>query len=123
MARRDRSADEFVTRREVDLLKTAADAEREKLWQRIELMDDHGTRGVQGLTVRLDEVVKDLAEIRAWQAGHEQEHRREADQRARERREDDDSRTTARRFTVTTTIAILVLLVAVLSVLLASHSR
>ena len=54
----------LVTRRELDLLKAASDTEHAKIWQRIDSMDDHGTRGVQGLTIRIDSLIGDVADLK-----------------------------------------------------------
>jgi hypothetical protein len=85
-----------VTQREFDVLRA-----------RIDQMDQHGTRGVGTLQVRIDEIIKDLAELKVgyaeWQTGHLIMHKAESD----------DART-SRRYILTTSIAILAIVVTVL---------
>lgn len=81
----------YVTRREVDMLRVASDAEHAKIWQRLESMDDHGTRGVQGLTIRMDTMISDLADLKTEvktdvsQLNRDMDARFEAHQRVHDR--------------------------------------
>lgn len=92
----------------------ASQREFDILRNRVEQMDAQGTRGVGALQIRMDEVVKDLAEMqagtRSWQKHHEQLHLA-----------DEAARAAARRFTLTTTLAVLGLLVAILAILVTRH--
>lgn len=84
-------ADEaYVTRREIDLLKATADVDRAKMWARIEGLDEHGSRGVQALTIRMDSMVASLAELKADVShqfdAHHREHERDEAKRVSSRR-------------------------------------
>lgn len=81
--------------------------EFETLRNRVDQMDQHGTRGVGTLQVRIDELVKDFAELKVdqvnWQAGHLALHQQET-----------QSAQQSRRYILTTSIAILALVVTIL---------
>lgn len=91
----------YVTLREFEVLRS-----------RIDQMDQHGTRGVGSLQVRIDELVKDFTEMKIatseWQTDHLRMHKEETDN-ARQ----------SRRYILTTTIAILALVITLLGVNLA----
>ena len=69
--------EQFVTRREIDLLKAAADIDRTKLWAKLESLDEHGSRGVAALQIRMDNMVASVAEMKADMTAEFGEHRRE----------------------------------------------
>lgn len=92
-------ADEpYVTRRELDILKSAADLDRAKLWARLEALDEHGSRGVAALQIRLDNMVAGMAELKADMAAEFGEHRREHEK-------DEAKRTSSRRWLIGAIIA------------------
>lgn len=90
--------DQYASQRELDLLR-----------QRIDQMDQHGTRGVGTLQVRIDEIIKDLTEMKVgystWQTDHLALHKAETDNAKQ-----------SRRYILTTSIAILAVVVAVLAI-------
>lgn len=88
----------YVTRREIDLLKAAADIDRSKLWARLDALDEHGSRGVAALQIRMDNMVTSVAEMKAEVAAQFGEHRREHEK-------DEAKRTSGRRWLVGSIIA------------------
>ena len=112
----------LVTRRELDLLKAASDTEHSKLWQRIELMDDHGTRGVQGLTIRIDNLITGLAELKTEvktdvnKLQTDMDARFEAHQKVHD--QDAANRISARRWRIGTAIGAAASMAAVLGLLI-----
>ena len=88
----------YVTRRELDLLKAAADLDRTKLWAKLEALDEHGSRGVAALQIRMDNMVTSVAEMKAEMAAEFGEHRREHEK-------EEAKRTSARRWLVGSVIA------------------
>lgn len=53
-----------ASRRELDMLRQMTQIETAKIWARIESMDDHGTRGVGVIAVRMDSLIHDVAELK-----------------------------------------------------------
>src|SRR5258707_841082 len=56
--------DVYVTRRELDMLKAASEVEHARIWTKIEALDSHGSRGMDGLQIRMDSLIKNVAEVR-----------------------------------------------------------
>lgn len=110
----------LVTRRELDLMKAAADVEHAKLWQKIESIDDHGSRGVSVLQVQVTDITKSIARLESEMdqgfKSHQQLHEREADNLAAGRR-------WRAGLTVTAVLAVAGMFVTILSLLLQSHSH
>src|SRR5258708_37068399 len=57
--------DLYVSRRELDMLKAASDVEHAKIWTKIESLDSHGSRGMDGLQIRMDNLIKNVADLKA----------------------------------------------------------
>ncbi len=53
----------YATRRELDLLKAAADAEHAQFRSDLHALDTGGSRGVVGLQVQMTDAAKDLAKL------------------------------------------------------------
>lgn len=108
----------LVTRRELDLMKTAADVEHAKMWQKIESLDDHGSRGVSVLQVQVTELAKAITRLETEMdqgfKGHQERHDREAETLAISRR-------WRAGLTVTAVLAVAGMFVTILSLLLQSH--
>lgn len=94
----------YATRRELD-----------QLTQRMNQFDEHGTRGVAVVQAQLSQVIRDVARLETDMTGRFAEHVRQHDREERKQ-------LSSRRFTVATTVAILMLLVAVIGLLLSSHT-
>ena len=73
---------EYVTRREYDDLRSAVRA----VSQRLEWLDEHGTRGVGSLQLQVTELAKDVAKVEAAQEAHNTAHVTEARERAAQSR-------------------------------------
>ena len=88
----------FVTRRELDLLKADADLEHAQIREQLRSLDDHGSRGVAALQVRMDAMVTSMADLKADMkaqfAAHDRQHEK-----------DEAKRVTSRRWLVATVIA------------------
>src|SRR5260370_34041911 len=56
--------DLYVSRRELDMLKAASDVEHAKIWTKIESLDSHGSRGMDGLQIRMDNLKSDFADLK-----------------------------------------------------------
>ncbi len=56
--------DLYVSRRELDMLKAASDVEHAKIWTKIESLDSHGSRGMDGLQIRMDNLIKNVADLK-----------------------------------------------------------
>ena len=56
--------DLYVSRRELDMLKAASDVEHAKIWTKIESLDSHGSRGMDGLQIRMDNLKSDVADLK-----------------------------------------------------------
>lgn len=90
--------DQAASWRELDLLR-----------QRVDQLDQHGTRGVGTLQIRIDELIKDLAEIKSGYASWQTEH-------LKMHKDESDNAKQSRRYILTTSIAILAVVVAILAV-------
>jgi hypothetical protein len=99
-------------------MKTTADADHAKIWARLEAMDDHGTRGVQGLTVRMDNLIGDVADLKSEVKTDVGALQAEVSTRfaAHQKVHDDDAkdRVTGRRYALTTVIAVVAIIVGLL---------
>lgn len=56
------------------------------LANRVDWLDEHGTRGVGALQVQMSELIRDVTKLEAAQAQHVDQHQREARDRAAGRR-------------------------------------
>ena len=90
--------EEWVTRRELDLLKAAADAKHAEQDTRLTLLDQGGSRGVIGLTVQMQDLTKEVTRLRA-----DMDHRFDAHDDQHEK--DEAKRVTSRRWLVGSIIA------------------
>lgn len=76
---------EYVTRREIDQLIASAQRERDAqarqvtdLESRFTELDEHGSRGLTGVSVQLAQVIKDVGRLEKSLEDHEEKHDREA---------------------------------------------
>lgn len=64
--------------------------EIDRLWERVNFIDDHGSRGVGSLQVQVTELMRDIGDLKTetitWQTKHEQSHATEATERASSKR-------------------------------------
>jgi len=100
----------YVTRREVDMLKTASDIEHARISTRLESMDDHGTRGVGTMQLQIVDLVKDVTELKTEMNARFEAHQKVHDQ-------DHTERVAGRRWLIGTALAGLVAMVAVIGLL------
>jgi hypothetical protein len=84
------SSPDYVTRRELDIMKAAADVEHAEIRTRLDALDQHGSRGVLALQGQVTSLVAAVAELktefRVYAEHHDQDHRREARDRVTGRR-------------------------------------
>ena len=76
----------LVTRREMDLMKVAADVEHAKIWVKIDALDEHGSRGMGILQARVDSLIAAVADLKVALAAHEKDHEVDARDRVTARR-------------------------------------
>ncbi len=115
-------ANEAVTRREVDMLKTAADIEHAKIWTRIESLDDHGSRGVQLLTARVDGLIRDVAdlklEVKTDVASLQVDMEKQFDNHQNVHDKDIQDRKESRKFRITAAVAAVTAVAAIIGMLI-----
>lgn len=91
-----------VTRGEFNLLREMVSTNQ----QRLDSIDDHGTRGVVSLQTQMLDLVKDVGKLELAMENHEKTHKDERKERDRNR-----------KWFISTTIAGLMLLITILALL------
>jgi len=89
-------ADEFVTRREMDIFRAESNEVHKDIRSEIRELDNHGTRGVLQLSIQVTDLTKSVAKFDEKLEHHEGQH-------VEERKD----RTKSRRWIITTSIALL----------------
>lgn len=113
----------FATRRELDMQRSAADAEHARFRSDLHALDAGGSRGVVGLQVQVADLAKEVANLQASVDALRADMDRRFDAHMKVHQDDAGDRISSRRFRVTATIAAAVAAAAVITLLITIVSR